>query len=249
MAAKKKQQQALKHQRAVARRTTKQSRRPALGMSHAPGRSSSGLLKRAGTWSLHESLVGSDWRSSAALTQIVVARRSSVGQIAVGVFLMDLACLGIKSALARVFDSQAEYERGFRASIVGSQEMEPADLNLAAKIIREGYLYALDLGFQPDPESAQALMVMGDADPDACAEAIPVGGPEGKPLFVSGPHDNTRAIIQKLTQRLGPDGFGYIVGIGGSMYDSDEGEWDQDDLDEDDGEADDEDEPTTSKRI
>jgi hypothetical protein len=89
-----------------------------------------------------------------------------------------------------------------------------ADLNLAAKIIREGVAYARELGFSPNRDIRDAELVLGDADPDACDEEIPLGR-DGKPFFVSGPYDNVERILDKLTRKLGPDGFHYMIGIEG----------------------------------
>ena len=143
-----------------------------------------------------------------------MARRSPTGQIAVGTFLVDLGCLGVKNAFATLFDSQREYRREFRADMMARQAMVKADLNLAAKIIREAIAYAGELGFKPHRDYRDAILVLGDADPDACDVPIPLGK-DGKPFFVAGPYDNVDRIMAKLERKLGPDGFTYIVPIGG----------------------------------
>ena len=55
------------------------------------------------------------------------------------------------------------------------------------------------------------MWVLGQANPAACHDPIPLGEPEGKPLFVAGPYDNATKIIAKLTAAVGPDGFHYLV--------------------------------------
>ena len=60
------------------------------------------------------------------------------------------------------------------------------------------------------------MLVLGDADPDACDEVIPLGK-EGKPFFIAGPYDNVERIMSKLMRKLGPDGFTYIYPIGGDQ--------------------------------
>jgi hypothetical protein len=67
--------------------------------------------------------------------------------------------------------------------------MAPAEFNLAAKIIATSLEYAAKLGFKPDAVFAQAQHLLAGAEPAACATPVPTGGPEGKPLFVSGPYD------------------------------------------------------------
>lgn len=173
------------------------------------------LLRASGSWSLHECLLTKEWREEGAIVQILVARRSPSGQVATGIFLVDLGCLGVKSAFASLFDTRREYEQKLRARITTRQNMIKADLNLVVKIIREAIAYADDLGFKPDPDYRDAMLVLGDADPGACDVPVPLGGRDGKPFFIAGPYDNVDRIMAKLTRRLGPDGFTYLVPISG----------------------------------
>ena len=171
------------------------------------------LLRAAGGWTLHECLLTKTWQEPGEIIQILVVRRSPTGQIAVGTFLVDLGCLGVKSAFGRPLHSMQEY-RELRDGMKANQDMNKADINLAAKIIREAIAYAEELGFKPDPDYRDAMLVLGDADPETCDVPIPLGK-DGKPFFVAGPYDNVDRIMSKLTRKLGPDGFTYIVPIGG----------------------------------
>ena len=173
------------------------------------------LLRSSGNWPLHECLVTKDWQQEGNIVQILVARRSPSGQIAAGTFLVDLGCLGVKSAFASLFDTRREYEQKLRARITSQQEMIKAEVNLVAKIIREAIAYAKDLGFKPDPDYRDAMLVLGDADPDACDVPIPLGGRDGKPFYIAGPYDNVDRIMAKLMRKLGPDGFTYLIPISG----------------------------------
>jgi hypothetical protein len=89
--------------------------------------------------------------------------------------------------------------------------MMDADLNLVAKIIRESIAYARRLGFNPDPDYRDAMVLLGDVDPDACDVSIPLGSKDGKPLFIAGPYDDVDRITVKLEKAVGPDGFYYLV--------------------------------------
>jgi len=177
--------------------------------------SSRALLRASGSWSLHECLLTKEWREEGAIVQILVARRSPSGQIAIGTFLVDLSCLGVKSAFASLFDTRREYEQKLRGRMMAQQDMIKADVNLVAKIVREAIAYADELGFKPDRDYRDAMLVLGDADPDACDVPIPLGGKDGKPFFIAGPYDNVDRIMAKLTRKLGPDGFTYLVPISG----------------------------------
>jgi hypothetical protein len=190
------------------------------------------LLVMAGRWPLHEVLLTRDWQEEGEIVQILVARRSGLGQIASAAFLVDLGCLGVKSAFASLFDSEYEYEVKLRSRMTSQQEMMEADLNLVAKIIHEAIAYARRLGFQPDPDYRDAMLVLGDADPDACPDPIPLGSEDGKPLYIAGPYDDVDAIMAQLTKVCGPDGFRYLIPLGPDteflLEDDEWEEWEED---------------------
>src|SRR5215207_364174 len=174
-----------------------------------------GGIALAAKWPVHEVLLSRGWEQEAALVTILVARRSLMNnKVAAGMFLVDLACLGVKSAQVKLFAGPAEYNAGLRAHALRLQPMAPADFNLVAKIIATGLEYAANLGFKPDPVFAQAQHLLGGADPAAVATPVPTGGPEGKPFFVSGPHDDPRRIVNQLTRAVGEGNFHYLVGVG-----------------------------------
>ena len=204
---------AKRRQKARERKVAKRKQKRASPQPRLPkGRA---LLRAAGGWPLHECLLNEAWQQPEESTQILVARRSPTGQIAVGTFLVDLGCLGVKNAFATLFDSQREYRRELCAEMMARQAMVKADLSLAAKIIREAIAYAGELGFKPHRDYRDAMLVLGGADPDACNVPIPLGGRDGKPFFIAGPYDNVDRIMAKLTRKLGPDGFTYLVPISG----------------------------------
>ncbi|MCP4539776.1 MAG: hypothetical protein GY832_21775 [Chloroflexi bacterium] len=204
-----KQRQKTRQRKAAKRKKRKERRGPSLPARRSPR----AIVRASGSWPLYECLLTKEWQEEGNIIQILVARRSPQGQIAVGAFLVDLGCLGVKSAFARLFDSKREYKK-LRNDTTSRQKMTKADVNLVAKIIREGIAYAKELGFRPDPDYRDAMPVLGDADPDACDVLVPLGK-DGKPFFFAGPYDNAERIIAKLTRKLGPDGFHFVMPVGG----------------------------------
>ena len=190
------------------------------------------LVLEASAWPIHETLVSTSWRDTMGITQIVVARRNpGTGEVVTGAFLVDLGCLGVKSAFTSRFVGVREYETNFRDGIMERQSLMSADINLAARILREAVAYAKNLGFEPDRDYNTARLILGDADPDAVSEPIPTGGEDGKPFFMNGPHDNAERIINHLMRKLGPDGFTYIASISpGATFLRGVDEYDDDDI-------------------
>ncbi len=206
-------------QKSLQRRAAKQKQRKAQGSraveqvsSRAVGHASQAALKASAGWPLHECLISRDWKSVEGLAQILVARQSPSGALAAGVFLVDLGCLGVKSAFASLFRSSAEYET-LRQRMMSNQTLVHGDLDTAAKIVREGIAYAHQLGFEPDPDYRQASLMLAGANADASDAQVPLGK-DGKPFFVAGPNDNPKRVIAKLTRAVGPGNFDYIVPLG-----------------------------------
>ncbi len=216
----------MKRQRkALKKRAERQKARAETSSLSSPSPSRSAIrrtIREAGQWPLLECLIPEEWQDTKNILQIVVARRSPQGQVAAGVFLVDLACLGVKDGFPAVFSSQREYEQRLRRRVTERQKVIRADLNLAAKIIREAAEYAARLGFRVHPDAVEAMPILGDANPDACEVPIPLGGPGGKPMYIAGPYDDVQSIMNHLLRTLGPDGFHYLVPLEGLGEDWDE---------------------------
>jgi hypothetical protein len=166
-------------------------------------------LKEAAQWPLHECLIPRAWDREGELLQIIVARSAPEGAIGASVFLVDLGCLGVKDAFTRYFPTARDYEL-LRRSIRDRQPMVKADLDLVARIIREGVNYAARLGFDPPKDFKDAAILLAGADPDASNARVPLGT-DGKPYFVAGPYDDVPKIMAKLEKAVGLDGFHFTV--------------------------------------
>jgi hypothetical protein len=143
-----------------------------------------------------------------------VARRGPGGEIAAAICLVDLGCLGVKNAFARLFVSRADYERAKSRLATPKVAVE---LDLAAKVLRTAIDYAADLGFDPHPDFAEVEPLLAGARPALCEVPVPVGGEDGKPFYVAGPHDDVEAIMGTLAHRLGYGGFDFIAPVGGGV--------------------------------
>jgi hypothetical protein len=177
------------------------------------GTSPRAVLRLAAKWPLHECLISRNWSDEGELIQIVVARRSPDGQIATAVFLVDLGCLGVKSAFVRLEPSREQYERNVLQGMRETQSLVSCDLDLAAKVIREGIAYARRFGLKPDRDYYEAASMLEGVDPDACDVHVPLGR-DGKPFFVAGPYDSAQRIVAQLTRTAGPGNFDYFVPLG-----------------------------------
>lgn len=195
-------------QKHAAKRKAKKHAVARAGGSLTPERAE---LRLAAGWPLFDCLVSTDWDEEGKLAQVIVARRGPLGEIAGASFLMDLGCLGAKDAFALLFTSERDYRQRLREPAEARMGMKKADLNLAARIVRDGIAYARGLGFSPHRDYYEAAPLLDGADPDAEKKQVPVGGKDGKPLFVAGPYDDVPRILAKLERAVGPDGFHFTA--------------------------------------
>ncbi len=190
-------------------------------------------LARIAAAPLHECLAPTGI-FQAGIGNVMISRKLESGRLAIGVFLVDTFCLGVKDAFLRI-NTPYEYDEfvdGMRHHET-PQRVAPA---YARKLIEDSVAYAQSVGLAPHPDYAGAKLIFGDIDPAECAEQF-VFGKDGKPFYVNGPNDTParqKQIIQTLTQHCGPDGFHYLMMLdpfGGASLPpglefAEEGDWD-----------------------
>ena len=135
-------------------------------------------------------------------------------------FLLDVYCLGVKNAFYLV-SSPEDYALNMSGygEDVSYERVHPSCLR---KLVEGAVDYARKLGFAPHPDYARAVKLFGDIEAAPCPERYTYGK-DGKPLYVSGPHETpaqSRKILDTLTRRLGPGGFHFMTAVGSSEHDA-----------------------------
>ncbi|MCP4398298.1 MAG: hypothetical protein GY801_13500 [bacterium] len=146
---------------------------------------------------------------------VVITRKTEHHQILMGTFLVDVFCLGIKNALIKLL-SEPEYN-DFIQGVQMQEQLRQISPERARKLVEEAEAYALDLGFKAHRDYQKAKKIFGDIDPEACPDTFEFGR-DGKPLYFAGPYDNRKMqerIMRTLTDKLGPDGFHFVLPPGG----------------------------------
>jgi hypothetical protein len=202
-----------KQARRDARKEAIQAARPQIITSFAAPVSIAG----AEQWPFRECLITSEWRDTKQITQLLIVRENTRGQVVVGVLLVDLACLGLKNGFARGFASYRSFELELLNDLRERQEVTPCSLDLAAKIAQVATDYARGLGFEPHRDTKTALRLLAGAQPDLILETIPTGGPNGKPFYINGPADDSQKILRTLERTVGVGHFEMLVGVPGAF--------------------------------
>lgn len=138
---------------------------------------------------------------------MIVARFKTSGEAEVGVFLVDIHCLGVKNAFfTRLWAD--EYQQRLLDELErreGKVALEPA---CARKLVEGAVAYARSLGLEPHPDYKKGARVFGGIDPAQCTRSF-VFGLNGKPSYVQGPNDSpafAAHVLNTISRRLGAAG-------------------------------------------
>lgn len=167
---------------------------------------------------------------------VIVSRLASSRMVAMGVYLLDVFCLGVKDSFARLLTMEEFSQFLSQTRVQGPiKNVEPA---VAKKLIEDTVAYARSLGFEPHPDFRPARKLLEDIDASACRMEFNFGD-RGKPHFISGPYDSQariRQIRDTLERTCGKDNYNITILLGDPFADDDSdydfGEEDDDEIEE-----------------
>lgn len=201
-------------------------------------------LAQVERWPIIETLVpGPLWETG--IGQCIIARRVSGVEVAVGVFLVDTYCLGVKDAFWKIV-SEPEY-RELRTRIDGHGRLLNVTPEYLSKLVHCAADYAQELGFSPHADFRHARLLLGDIDPSLCSEEFEFGK-DGSPLYINGPNESPEK-AQRIARRVQAAGGHFIMRVDPFGMDQmalssedDDDDDTEDDYDEEDDVEDDEEE-------
>lgn len=168
------------------------------------------IIRRSNQYPIHECLISADWRTE-GMAVILVASQQKENRIVFGVYMVDLYCLGVKNTFARANLSLSEHQGRVKGDIVEQHDAAVCSPELAHQIICGALDYAANLDLQPHRDFRLSRHVLDAPETISHSDDIEFGK-DGKPLYVSGPHDQVSKILKHLETKLGPEGFHFIVG-------------------------------------
>jgi hypothetical protein len=143
---------------------------------------------------------------------VVIARFKSSGEAEVGVFLVDVHCLGVKNAFfTRLWGAQ--YEKSLLAKVFPNGEGTPLSPACARKLVEGAVTYASALGLPPHEDYRLACRVLGGIKAEDCTESFTYGR-DGKPFYIQGRNDSDRLaahIVKQLHERCGEGNYHFLV--------------------------------------
>ncbi len=202
-----------KHQKTLMKKRSKQ-KAVAQNRSHRQdftSLSAQTIIRRSRAFPLVECLINSDWQEdNMGLIQILLARQQPDEDICFGTYLVDNYCLGLKNTFANAGFSRSRYNNEVRDRIFHETVPVECPLELAHQIIYASIDYAAQFGFQPNKDWALSQYLLQPRGELAEPYQLTFGR-NGKPFFVSGPHDNPELIIKQLEKTAGPGNFDYLA--------------------------------------
>ena len=166
------------------------------------------MIRNAKIFPVFECLIDSGWRER-GLAQILLSRRQPNGNLVIGIYLVDIFCLGLKNTVCNADISLPEY-RKMKERMFPDSTLIPIPPGNARRIIRGAIEYARRWDFKPQEDfelSRFMLEGLPEPDNDFTAEF----GRNGKPLYIAGPDDDFEAIIGTLTRTAGKGNYDFIA--------------------------------------
>ncbi len=140
---------------------------------------------------------------------LVLARQEAEGRLLIGVYLVDVYCLGVKDAFWRAGSHADLRETIERLKEVGpTRSIEPQCL---VKLILGALEFAHSYGFPPHPGFRHASRLLAGIDPAGCAREFEYGR-DGKPFYMRGPNESLD-VARIIAERVTEAGGHYIVAV------------------------------------
>lgn len=169
------------------------------------------IRKKARSLPIYECVLNEDWNFT-QMVQLLVARQHTNGNITMCMYLVDLACLGVKDTTYK-FNIQMEEYLELIDGINTKMPVIKVSYELAHNIVYAGLEYAEEYGFKPHKDFTSISRFMLEEDTEDI-ELIEVEcGIKGKPTFMHGPFDDlakVTRIIAQLEKTAGPGNYGVI---------------------------------------
>lgn len=143
----------------------------------------------------------------------IVSREMSNNRLGIGVFLLDVWCLGVKNTYFSVL-SEDEYADRIKEISV-HETLENIHPSCVRKLIEQCVEFSNGLGFMPHKEFKFSRQLLTDIDPTVCPIKYTFGK-DGKPFYISGPNENlnqSKRIINSLLQNCGEGNFDYLMSV------------------------------------
>jgi hypothetical protein len=183
------------------------------------------IRQKARTLPLYECWVNAGWNES-KMASLVVARKHITGNITYGVFLVDLACLGVKDSFWHFNTPEAEYRKELDRLTRSNEGIEKIDYLLAHNIVYAGIEFAQEYEFKPHKNFTSVTQFILEEDKKDIPLIEIECGIDGLPTYMQGPLDSdakARQIVAQLERTAGKGNY-YLMNGEGDILNKEEDE-------------------------
>lgn len=164
------------------------------------------IKSRARELQLGACYITENWDET-GIANIMVSRKHTNGNFTLGIYLVDLKCLGIKDTAFKF--NVDEEEMDYFAEFVGGNEIE---YNEVHNIIYGAEVFADSCGFKPHKDWAITQFIL-EEDNDSIPLIDIEFGEGGVPAYYVGPNDNpakVNQILATLDKNIGPGNYLFV---------------------------------------
>jgi hypothetical protein len=143
------------------------------------------------------------------MASIAISKKMPSGKLIVGLYMVDILCLGLKNTLFRFALDLHDYQN-FMEEVDQRSSLMEFDLTDAHNIIYGAIDYAEENGFKPQKDFSVTEYLLDEGLIDDGIDEIEFGR-NGRPFYFAGPYDNTRQIIKTLEKAVGLGNFDVVL--------------------------------------
>jgi len=181
----------------VSKDTKNPKKRKRVGSVSSFGSSVPNQLQKARSYPIGACYITESWQEK-GIGNIIITREKPNGMYGVGVYLIDLFCLGLKNTFYLPDSSPAEIESKLLKH--ENEHFVRIHEDKAHSIIYGGIDSAAKIGFFPHRDFKQTKYVLKSREEIDFDDSIEFGK-DGKPFYISGPYENDQDVM-KITQVL-----------------------------------------------
>lgn len=167
------------------------------------------LKNKARSLPFHEAMINSEWKQQ-GMANILLSKKQPSGKYLIGVYLVDVYCLGMKDSFYEVNLTEFDYKQFIHKFSSHNQSMKKIDIPFAHNLIFGAIDYAEELGFMPCKDFAITEYIL---NPDLITDEIDEieFGKDGEPFFFAGPYDDVSRILKTLDKNVGKNNYHFTV--------------------------------------
>jgi len=167
-------------------------------------------LRKARSYPITECYITAGWQES-GMCNIYIFREKPDHKFVMGVYLIDIFCLGLKNTFYNPDISSAEIKDMIYNK--PDEKQIAIDVDYAHSIVYGGIEYAENLGFKPQSDFKVTKFILNRREEMEFDGAIEFGR-NGKPFYFAGPYDSREKINKiylQLKKSVGENNFDFVI--------------------------------------